>query len=83
MRVDHDSRGVIGILAAAQLVLKPRLHAPFGPVSTFAWTGRAQALSYWAGDAVRTSSGTRVTAMSSLFTAYATYRWSCQTTLFG
>ncbi|MDY4283920.1 helicase HerA-like domain-containing protein [Xanthomonas sp. LF06-19] len=29
MRVDHDGRGVIGILAAAQLVLKPRLYSTF------------------------------------------------------
>ncbi len=29
MRVNHDGRGVIGILAAAQLVLKPRLYSTF------------------------------------------------------
>ena len=29
MRVNHDGRGVIGILAADQLVLKPRLYATF------------------------------------------------------
>ncbi|UKE79575.1 DUF853 domain-containing protein [Xanthomonas translucens pv. arrhenatheri] len=29
MRVDNDGRGVIGILAAAQLVLKPRLYSTF------------------------------------------------------
>ncbi|WP_372012924.1 helicase HerA-like domain-containing protein [Pseudoxanthomonas sp. 10H] len=29
MRVDHDGRGVIGILAADQLILKPRLYATF------------------------------------------------------
>ncbi|MBD9368773.1 helicase HerA-like domain-containing protein [Xanthomonas sp. XNM01] len=29
MRVNHDGRGVIGILAATQLVLKPRLYATF------------------------------------------------------
>ncbi|AKC85681.1 helicase HerA-like domain-containing protein [Pseudoxanthomonas suwonensis] len=29
MRVNHDGRGVIGILAADQLILKPRLYATF------------------------------------------------------
>jgi Predicted ATPase len=29
MRVNHDGRGVIGILAAAQLILKPRLYSTF------------------------------------------------------
>ncbi len=29
MRVDHDGRGVIGILGAAQLVLKPKLYSTF------------------------------------------------------
>ena len=29
MRVSHDGRGVVGILAAAQLILKPRLYSTF------------------------------------------------------
>ncbi|TGS10480.1 DUF853 family protein, partial [Mesorhizobium sp. M1C.F.Ca.ET.187.01.1.1] len=29
MRVNHDGRGVIGILAADQLVLKPKLYSTF------------------------------------------------------
>ncbi len=29
MRVNHDGRGVVGILAAAQLILKPRLYSTF------------------------------------------------------
>ena len=29
MRVDHDGRGVVGILAADQLILKPRLYSTF------------------------------------------------------